>query len=337
MQTLIERLYAPSNRTLYLAFFRVYIAFHLMKKLLFQWSSLDTLFGVDSFAVSGDTLLQQWVGLDLLYANYKLIIFVYMVLIAFFAFGIGKRWTALLLFVMVEVVQRMNGYVLNGGDNLLKFLLLYMVFADSFRYFSLSQLNFKSDTWQKITNLTTNVGVFCIMLHLALVYLVSGLHKTHADVWFNGTATYYTFSLERFMGTQYNTWFVSNGYFVTLGTYFALLWELSFAFVIWYKKIRPYFLLCGVMLHLGIYVFMMIHDFQIIFIMAYGFFFTDAQWRSLGARMLRWRPVQALAARFATPALDLRATPQPVAALHTSAPAPQPAAWTPIHDTAWRR
>ena len=118
------------------------------------------------------------------------------------------------------------------------------------------------------------------MMHLCLIYFISAIHKIHADVWFNGVATYYTFASERFGGTKYNKYLVQSGVFVTVTTYFTLLWELSFCFLVWVKKVRIYLLLGGALLHLGIYVFMMIHDFQILYIMVYGFFFTDDELKS---------------------------------------------------------
>jgi hypothetical protein len=286
MSGFFTKLYEQPQHLIYLAVFRAYIAFHLLKKLLLQWTSLETLYGLDSFVVKSDSyIFHIAVNWHWFQANYQLLAFLYMIVLVLFAFGIGKHFTSLAVFIFVEIFQGMNNYVLNGGDNLLKFQTLYMVFCDSYQYLSFSKLKFKSDVTQKISNMLTNLAVCSIIIHLALVYFTTGLHKAHADVWFNGVATYYTLSLERFAGTEYNALFVKNGYFVTLTTYFTLLWELSFAFVAWYKKLRPYVLLCGVMLHLGIYIFMMIHDFQILYIMTYGFFFTDNEIRSFTSRV----------------------------------------------------
>jgi len=65
---------------------------------------------------------------------------------------------------------------------------------------------------------------------------------------------------------------------VTLGTYFTLAFELLFPILIWYKKHRLWLLISGVFLHLGIYVTMMIFDFEIYFVAIYGFFISNAFW-----------------------------------------------------------
>ena len=274
MPNLTEKLQRESNRYMYLSFFRLYICFHLLKRLILQWPSLETLYSTNSFIVASSHF-----DLEFFRHNYKIIIIIYANCIFLHAFGIGKNLTAFALFLFVELFQRMNYFVLNGGDNFLKFILLYMAFCDSYRYFSLSQLKIKNQAYQSIVNMFTNLAVLSIQLHLCLIYMVTGLHKTHAQVWFNGVATYYTMSLERFSGTSFNPAMAKNGYLVTLSTYFTILWEVYTPVLIWIKKLRPYIMLSGICLHLGIYVFMMIHDFQFLFIMVYGFFFTDDEWR----------------------------------------------------------
>lgn len=274
---ILDRITTPTDRAFGLAVLRIYVCFHILKKLFFQWPNLDVLFGPDSFAVMGDSLLRGLVDVHLIQEGHRWLIAAFIAVTVLFALGIGRRWTALAVFVFLELFQRLNGYVLNGGDNLLKFVVLYLVFADSFRYFALDR---SRATSRVLANTTTNLAVASIVLHLALVYFVSGLHKAHSEAWFEGVATYYTLSLERFKGTPWNDTLAGNGIFVTLSTYLTLIWELSFIFAVWYRKTRPYFLAVGVMLHLGIYVTMMIHDFQFLFITTYVLFFSDAQWKS---------------------------------------------------------
>jgi hypothetical protein len=101
----------------------------------------------------------------------------------------------------------------------------------------------------------------------------------NSKVWFSGVATYYTLNLERFAGTSFNKIIVQNGFFVTIATYVTVLWETFFPALIWNKKARIPLLALGVMMHMGIYFMMMIHDFEILFIATYGFFFTDKELR----------------------------------------------------------
>jgi len=295
----MDRLLARPNRSIYLALLRLFICFHLIKKVALQWTSLDIVYGTNSFFVPQNDPLFELLGLhiDFFRANYELFIFAFVLLTVFYAFGIGKHATAAAIYVFVEILQRSNHMILNGGDNLLKFVLLYMIFVNSYEYFCINKLRIKNAFLGKLSNLLTNLGTFSILIHLCLVYGFSGLAKTNADLWFNGVATYYTLSLERFMGTSFNDALARNGYLVTITTYVTLLWELYFPVLIWFKKLRIYVLLVGAMLHSGIYVTMMIHDFQILFISLYGLFFTDAELRRAWQYVIEKLPLGKLAPR----------------------------------------
>ena len=167
----------------------------------------------------------------------------------------------------------------------MKFILLYMCFADSFDYFSIQKTHYKSVYKIKINNLITNLAAFSIIMHLCLAYFVSGIFKLHSDVWFNGVASYYTLSLERFQGTPFNNQLAQNGYFVTITTYGTLFLELYFPVLIWIKKIRYPLLVAGILLHLSIFSLMMIYDFQFVFIMVYCLFLSNKEWKALFAKL----------------------------------------------------
>jgi hypothetical protein len=196
-----------------------------------------------------------------------------------YAFGIGKYFTALVLIIYLRIFQSFAGMVLNGGDNLLMFIIIYTAFADSYQFFSIKKLELTKNG-QKYVNLFSNLASYSIMIHLCLAYFVSAINKVHSDVWFSGIATYYTLGLERYK-SPINHLFINNGYFVTFTTYFTLFFELYFPVLIWVKKLRPLFIVSGILLHLGIYVFMMIYDFQTVFIAVYGFFITNSEWLHL--------------------------------------------------------
>ncbi|MCS3530806.1 hypothetical protein [Chryseobacterium sp. JUb7] len=115
-----------------------------------------------------------------------------------------------------------------------------------------------------------------------MIYLVSALFKFNAKVWFSGVATYYTLQIERFKGTELNNVLANNGIFVTFSTYITLLWELVFPFLVWHKTGKYVVFAIGIAIHLGIYIFMMIHDFEILFMMCYGFFITDEELKKAG-------------------------------------------------------
>jgi len=285
IRELWTRIQQPSDRSFYLSVLRVFVAVHLVQKLLFQWPYFDLLYSAKSFAVLGGGAWGAWIPYEEIQQNFTGFAGLYLVVLVLFAFGVGRRLTALLVFCGLEILQGLNPYILNGGDNILKFLCLYLVFADSYRHLALDVKRDDGGLQARFSHLATHLAAWSIIFHVALVYFVTGVHKCHADVWFHGNATYYTLNLERFNGSFLNDWISANGWLVTLTTYGTVLWELSFIFVVWYRKTRPLFLLIGVSLHFGIWICMMIHDFQFVFMATYGMFFTDADFRRWGGRL----------------------------------------------------
>lgn len=272
----IDRLQDSPKSSIYLSVFRLFICFHLFKRIILYWPSLETLFGKNSFVAADEEFIFGLIDYGLLRNHYEVIIYIYLIIIVLYAFGVGKNLTALALFLMFALVQRLNPQVLNGGDNIMFFIMLYMVFVDSYQRFSIS--SFKLDRkYRKLSNFVTNLAVYSIMIHLCFAYFFSAIGKTNANAWYNGIAVYYTFSSERFMGTSLNQVLAQNGYFVTIATYFTLLFEIGFPFLIWFKKMRLPLVISGISLHLGIYIFMMIHDFQFVFMMIYPLFFTNQE------------------------------------------------------------
>jgi hypothetical protein len=274
----VNYLTSENRFAFYLSAFRVLMVFHLLKKVYLIWGSSSFLFSNDSFVLKDYSTLRS-LGIDATFVGdyYQTFLTSLVVMLILFMFGIGRNWTALVVLLMMKLYQELAYLIQNGGDNLLIFALMYLACSDSYQYFVLNPSKPKSDYRTFITNGLSNLAGFSIAFHLCLVYFVSAFHKIHADVWFNGVATYYIMNLERFCG-PYNHLIVNNGFFVTFSTYFTILVELTFPLFIWNKLFRIPLLISGLGLHLGIYFFMMIYDFQLFYLMIYGFFITQKEW-----------------------------------------------------------
>jgi hypothetical protein len=223
-------------------------------------------------------------NLTLFYASF-------VVALVLMMFGIGRRWTVAAVFVATKIHDDLLWVLLDGGDNLMQFSLMYLVLADSFQFFSVSKSKSQSQAYA-LSHLFTNVAVALIVGHLCLAYLISGLSKARAEVWFNGTAMYYILLSERFQGTQWNEFFGKSALFNVVVCYTTIIWEATFPFAVFARRLRGPVLMVGVAMHIGIFVMMMIHMFQIIFVFHYGFFFTDDEWARF-IRKIRGRIVNA--------------------------------------------
>lgn len=287
---MIQQLMTSNKFRFYSPFFRIFIGLYLLKDILIMWDFNDLIYKGTSFLVPEQSPFLEFLGIatssfrEYFYVFYA----VYVLLIFLFLFGIGKRITALLLYFSLEIIQNLAWLTLNGGDNLLKFALLYMIFIDSYDRFAVRKLKHNTIFSEQLSNFISNLGGYSICLHFCVVYLVSAVHKIHADVWFNGIATYYILGAERFSGTPFNLALVKNGIFVTLTTYGTILVELFFPLLIWYRKVRPIAIIAAASLHFGIAIFMMLYDFQILFILTLGFFVTNKEWNWVNEKTKNW-------------------------------------------------
>lgn len=280
MKKIIDNFSLENKFSFYSAFFRIFICIHLLKKVFLSWEIKDLLYMSKSFFVHEESGFFGFFNISsvLLRENFQFFYLIYVVIILLYFFGIGKNFIALILFIFYEILQNLCPSILNGGDNLLKFILMYMIFIDSYNYFSITPKYFKSSEFAKFNVFLSNLGGYSICIHLCLAYFISAIHKIHADVWFNGIATYYTMSLERFRGTSYNLTLAKNALFVTFSTYLTILIELFYPALVWFKKTKAIMIILAIMLHISIYVFMMIYDFQIVFIFVQGFFIANSDW-----------------------------------------------------------
>ncbi len=287
---IIDDLSTENRFGYYAPFFRVFICLYLIKDIIVTYRFTDLLYTGKSFLVSEPLPLLEYFNIssDILRDNFYIFLLLYIALIVLFLFGIGKRFTALTLFFCVELMQNMAWLTLNGGDNIIKFVILYFVFIDSYSRFSNKPISYKNEESKKLGNFLSNVAGYSICIHLCLIYFVSAMHKINSEVWFNGVATYYILGSERFRGTGLNLALIKNGFFVTLSTYGTILIELIFPFWIWFKKTRNVMIILAISLHMGIGLFMMLYDFQIIFVLLQGFFLTNKEWQTIVSKTMNF-------------------------------------------------
>lgn len=274
-----ERLKSENYKPFYLSFLRIAISFWLLKELYINWSSMELLYGQKIFIESEKKIIKLLsFGSFLNFrAHISWFIFIYMGVIVLSIMGIGRRFTAVLLFIAVYLHQNINTTVLNGGDAFVRLILFYLIFTDSYKYFTLNKNREHSEEKMKLLNMVSNLAAFSIMLQLCFGYFALGLTKLIDPLWRSGEATYYAMMNERFMGTPYNQWIAQHKWLDYSINYGTILFELLFPFIIWFKKLRRYLLVIGIIFHLCIYIFLMIYGFQIVFLLTYGLFLPNDQ------------------------------------------------------------
>jgi hypothetical protein len=165
--------------------------------------------------------------------------------------GFFTRAAAVIVFVALLSLQRRNPFVFNSGDALLRDLSFYLMLAPA-------GLAFSVDRWRRARQSFWDAPVRAvwplrlIQVQFTIIYLAAVWGKVRGVNWNDGTAVSYSLRLtdyERFPvpSSIENSLFISN--VLTIGTVGL---ELALAILVWNRKLRPWVLLLGVSLHLGI-------------------------------------------------------------------------------------
>lgn len=257
-------------RTIYPSIFRILIGLVLLVDLIFTFSSGKFLFDSEfvSYPDAGNFI-------SFIRNNYVPFFISYGLVLVLFILGIGKNITSLFVCIFHFIMLLISPYILNWGDIILKFTLLYFVFVDGFKYYSIqkSKIHPKS-----IWNYISKLAVWSIILHLFLIYLSNGFYKSMDPDWQNGFAPFYSFSQFSGFGDSLFYPIISNGNFSKIISYLIVAQQLTFIPLIIWKKIRYIAMFFGILVHLIMFYQFGLWKFELIMILLYGFLLNDKEW-----------------------------------------------------------
>lgn len=266
-------------RTFYPSMFRILIGLVLLLDLIFTFPSGSILFNpefTDYPPVSGIiTFLRE---------NYVPFYLAYGIILTLFILGIGKNFISLLLYVFQFLLFFMNPYLNSWGDVILKFILMYFVFVDSFRFLSFRKSNLSENS---VWNYVSKLAVWSIVLHIFLIYLSNGIYKSMDADWQNGYAAFYSFS--QFSGFQDSFFYpvLSNENFSKILSWLVVAQQLTFVPLIIWKKTRYFAIVLGILVHLIMFYQFGLWKFETIMILLYGFLLNDKEWQKIIPAKLR--------------------------------------------------
>jgi len=277
-----------TDRSIGLSILRFLLCLLVIRNFIKFMPYADILFGPDGIArtdVYGRNM--RLLGLEWLaypfegFWSPQLFLWAGIVVSLLFMLGIGRRITGTVLFIMIIILQWRNYKILDGSDNVIQTVLPWLVLADSYRYFAYKMPRLWPAKWslpKGIYQHLMGLAVLGLMVQVSYVYFFTMIPKLDADDWVNGTALFYVMRLEEFEVTRWNVPLTQNVWFVVLGTYFTLLFEIAFPCLVWFRQTRPWVLLAGFGFHMGIWIFMRIDVFPFIMIATYFVFFSNEEY-----------------------------------------------------------
>jgi hypothetical protein len=206
-------------------------------------------------------------------------------------FGIfGGRLITFLHAVFLWSLYNRNGDLLEGGDNLARILLIFMILTVNNAYFSPGAKVRRSRLVKvdrpKIPFLLHNVGVVLIVFQVVVLYFTAGYQKIAGEVWRNGVAMYYISHINVFNMFDAYSAIMSNPFVTTGVSYFTIIIEMGLPFVMlsnrsWLRKLE---IVALEALHIGIMVSMGLVCFGLIMIGADFILLRDNDYRQLSRR-----------------------------------------------------
>jgi hypothetical protein len=167
---------------------------------------------------------------------------------ASFTLGWHTRLTSVLTWLLVSsYVHRVPG-TLFGLDQVNTLLALYLMIGDAGGAFSLDARRTGSVAPSSVR---TNIAIRLIQLHMCIIYFFAAAGKMQGVSWWDGTALWLALSNYEYQSLDM-TWTAHWPLLINLATHLTLLWELSYAALIWPRWTRPIMLALAIPVHLGI-------------------------------------------------------------------------------------
>jgi Vitamin K-dependent gamma-carboxylase len=165
--------------------------------------------------------------------------------------GFAARIATLIVFVCMVSFAHRNPWVLNSGDLLVQLLVFYLLLAPAGDGLSVDRwLKRDRQFWEFSRRSIWPLRL--VQVQVTILYITAVWDKVRGSTWNDGTAVSYALrigDLERFPVPGFVTDSLILANLMTFGT---LAIEFALAILVWNRVLRPWVLLLGVLLHLGI-------------------------------------------------------------------------------------
>ncbi|MGI8429793.1 MAG: HTTM domain-containing protein [Solirubrobacteraceae bacterium] len=199
--------------------------------------------------------------------------------------GYQTRLAAVLVFVGILSLERRDPYVFNTGDSLVRLIAFYLMLAPAGAALSLDRWRANRERFWECPP-RAPWALRLMQIQLSILYLAGLWIKVQGTTWNDGTAVSYSMrvsDLTRFPLPGFLTHSMLLANVMTFGT---LALELSIPILVWSRRLRPWVLLAGVCLHLGIEYSIRVGFFSAAMLTLYVSF-LDPKWAA--ARLLALR------------------------------------------------
>ena len=198
--------------------------------------------------------------------------------------GWRSRLASVLVCVLVMSFQTRNPSVFNAGDAVIRAEALFLAISPSGTALSLDQRRRTGRFWTAQERAPWALRL--IQIQLTIIYLGTVRTKINGETWPNGTAVSYALRLEDMVILPAPNWVTHNGLLMNVATWLVLALEFCIGVFVWNRRLRPWVLTAGVIMHTGIAISVAVGFFSPAMFVLYLAF--------LSAETVQWIPTSLL-------------------------------------------
>lgn len=287
-----ERFFFTPTSTAPLAVFRIAFGLTVTAWTATQLPYLFTFYGPDGLLPEPPAIGPwQW---GLLTTNNTVIVLSVVFLASLLAgialtIGAWPRIAAVVVLLGLIAFERRNPYVLNSGDVLLRVMAVYLIFAPSGESLSWDRWRGNRARFWEFPR-RAPWAMRMLQVQTSIIYLAAVWAKLQGDPWRNGTAVSTALRMLDQLRAPSPELIAGSGLLTEWLTFGTILIELSVGILVWNRRLRPWALGAGALLHLGIEVFIMVGFFSIgMWVLYLVFLSPDWTERTVLRLRDRWR------------------------------------------------
>ena len=191
----------------------------------------------------------QWGVFAMWTSDHALLIGWILLLVSSVALTIGwhSRLAGLAVFVLILSFEHRDVWVFNSGDLAVRIEALFLAISPCGAALSLDQVHSTGKFWS--AQLRPQWPVRLMQVQLSLIYLASAQAKLNGNAWPQGTAVSYALRLPDTLLLPTPHWFTTSALLINAVTWGTLAVELSVGILVWNRRLRPWVLAAGVVMH----------------------------------------------------------------------------------------
>lgn len=241
-------------------FFRSVTYAILLLKILFLWTELPTFYHHVATRWSIEEV-SEVLRSPIASHVYKALFLVAGVIVAIAVFVKSRWWLSVLVFLASINYLFIAQHATNNGDTLLHFYVFVLIFINERKLTAISQM-------------IGNAAVWLLKINLCFLYFVNGYGKIIQKAWLDGSFMQQVWQLKYYANEYFVASWFSNPTVCLITAWSVMLFELAFAFLVWFKFHRKWLIPIGIVFHVLIALFLSLPDFGLTMIAAY-FLFMD--------------------------------------------------------------